>query len=107
MNFIVPKSDVYKNDAQLCVDSPPAFRFAVQCKLIEYRAKKPRFSHIFHCALMSSHRIVNRRAGDKSTHNYASFLYTSHFCTANIYILNCPDSFDVVCLKAGKMKILA
>ena len=73
--FIAPKSDVYKNDAQLCLYSPPAFRFAVRCKLIEYRAKKPRLSHIVHCALMSFYRIVNRRAGDKSTHNYASFSY--------------------------------
>ena len=42
---------------------------------------------------MGFHCIVDWRVGGKSTHIYASFLYTSFVGRINIYILNYPESF--------------
>ena len=92
MNVYRTKSDVYKNDAHLCVEDTLRSPIGGAVKTHPKSCDKPRFSHIFHSASISSHRILNRRAGCESRHNCATFSYTSPFCTVNIYTLNGSDS---------------
>ena len=49
--FILPKSDAYEKDADLCVDSPPSLQFSMRWKPMEVLWKtggRMVFSHGFH-----------------------------------------------------------
>ena len=76
----------------------------IECDAVKKGAKIVVFSLVFRSDALIIGCTANRRPGGESTHNSASFLYTSFCCVIKSQILNCARCFDGVILgpKEGK-----
>ena len=62
------------------------------------KGKNQRFLAYFSRCSDGNSLYHKSESGGNSAHNYVSFSYTSFCCVINAQILNCPRSYDGICL---------